>query len=332
MQCKFLQNFIDSFRGKRNYFLFDPNVNKKVFNCGEKFFYAGDDGNDIISEHLLSNKPELICRFGTLELETVRQFLKYKGFSGKRALSFHAKKDVIYNNYHREWFYNTAGFFPVDDYNMTAFACEQLRIIPHIDVLLARSEKFELEVCDKYLDKDARIVNCHYSSYPIVSQRPWTQHLKGKKVLVIHPFVETIKRQYDKRTLLFKEPDLMLPEFEMINMKPVQSIGRNKANIPYKTWFEALHAMKLEIQNYDFDIALIGAGAYGMFLGDYCKSIGKKAVHLGGATQLLFGIRGKRFDDSLYFDKFYNEHWTRPSKEETPDGAELFEHGTMAYW
>lgn len=210
MQCKVFQNFIDSCRGKRNYFVFDPNAYKKVLSSGDRFIHAGDDGNDIISKHLLSNKPELICRFGTLELETVRQFLKYKGSK------YYGKKDVIYNNYHREWFYNTAGFFPVDDYNMTSFACEQLRIIPHIDVLLARSEKFELEVCDKYLNPDAQLANCHYASYPIFSQRPWTQHLKGKKVLVIHPFVETIKKQYEKRHLLFEKPDLMLPDFEMI--------------------------------------------------------------------------------------------------------------------
>ena len=29
---------------------------------------------------------------------------------------------------------------------------------------------------------------------------------------------------------------------------------------------------------------------------------------------------------------FYNEYWTRPSKDETPEGVELFERGTMAYW
>jgi hypothetical protein len=35
-------------------------------------------------------------------------------------------------------------------------------------------------------------------------------------------------------------------------------------------------------------------------------------VHLGGATQRLFGIRGKRWDERPFFQNLYNEHWTRP--------------------
>ena len=66
----------------------------------------------------------------------------------------------------------------------------------------------------------------------------------------------------------------------------------------------------------------------GMFLGAFCKDMGKKAIHIGGATQILFGIKGKRWDSCGY----YNEHWVRPSADETPKGVERFEHGTFAYW
>lgn len=43
----------------------------------------------------------------------------------------------------------------------------------------------------------------------------------------------------------------------------------------------------------DYDICLIGCGAYGFPLAAHAKRKGKKAVHLGGALQLLFGIKGK---------------------------------------
>ena len=86
--------------------------------------------------------------------------------------------------------------------------------------------------------------------------------------------------------------------------------------------------MKNDISKIDYDVAIIGAGAYGMFLGAFCKDMGKQALHLGGATQMLFGIKGKRWDGST----LYNEHWIRPSKDETPKGVEQFEHGTFAYW
>lgn len=42
----------------------------------------------------------------------------------------------------------------------------------------------------------------------------WTTALKGKKVLVIHPFVDTIKKQYEKRDKLFETSKL--PTFESL--------------------------------------------------------------------------------------------------------------------
>ena len=41
------------------------------------------------------------------------------------------------------------------------------------------------------------------------------------------------------------------------------------------------------IAEIDFEVALIGCGAYGLPLAAHVKRLGKKAVHLGGATQNL---------------------------------------------
>ena len=76
----------------------------------------------------------------------------------------------------------------------------------------------------------------------------------------------------------------------------------------------------------DFDIALIGAGAYGFPLGAYAKQLGKQALHIGGALQLYFGIRGAYYDQFGY----HNEFWTRPLEEEKPKGFKKVEAGR--YW
>lgn len=107
------------------------------------------------------------------------------------------------------------------------------------------------------------------------------------------------QKQYLKRELLHKNKDA-LPEFELITFKPAQGIGDSKCDLSYKDWFKALEDMKTKISDIDFDIALIGAGAYGMFLGAHCKVLGKKAIHMGGALQLLFGIKGSRWDGCEY--------------------------------
>ena len=84
--------------------------------------------------------------------------------------------------------------------------------------------------------------------------------------------------------------------------------------------------MKEQMQKIDFDIALIGAGAYGFPLGAYAKELGKKALHIGGMLQLYFGIRGKYYDQFNY----HNEYWTRPLEEEKPQGFKKVEAGR--YW
>ena len=88
--------------------------------------------------------------------------------------------------------------------------------------------------------------------------------------------------------------------------------------------------MQDQISQVDFDIAIIGAGAYGLPLAAYCKRIGKQAIQMSGATQLLFGIKGKRWDDHPVISKFYNESWVRPNSNETPTKKGKVEGGS--YW
>jgi hypothetical protein len=161
--------------------------------------------------------------------------------------------------------------------------------------------------------------------------------LEGKKVLVVHPFANDISEQYKKRELLFKNN--LLPNFHLTTIKAVQSIANEETE--FRDWFEALEFMKAKIDKVDYDICLIGCGAYGFPLAAHVKRMGKKGFHYGGALQLLFGIRGKRWDDPNYGVKewgipvgFYadlmNEHWIRPSNIDVPKNATVVEGA--CYW
>ena len=162
---------------------------------------------------------------------------------------------------------------------------------------------------------------------------PWTSALRGKRVLVVHPFEESIREQYAKRTLLF-EDEQVLPQFEtLLTLKAVQSVAGNTTR--FETWFDALDSMCSDIKGMDFDVALIGAGAYGMPLAAHVKRLGKKAVHMGGVTQILFGIIGRRWEEPIPggyppLTRFFNDHWTRPLPQETPSGSGSVDRG--AYW
>lgn len=159
---------------------------------------------------------------------------------------------------------------------------------------------------------------------PYYFNNPWSASLKGKKVLIIHPFVESIKKQMDVRDKLWPGTDV-LPEFDPLYLKSFQSLGDKSSN-----WFDNLESMKESMGKADYDIALIGCGAYGLPLAHWSKILGKKAVHVGGALQILFGIKGKRWDTHDIISGFYNEHWTRPLEEEKSQNFQMVEGG--CYW
>ena len=82
--------------------------------------------------------------------------------------------------------------------------------------------------------------------------------------------------------------------------------------------------------NFDFDVAIIGAGSYGLPLGRHIKRSGKQAIHRAGNTQLMFGIRGRRWEELSPYKALIDNSWVRPAESETPKGSDGVERG--AYW
>jgi hypothetical protein len=60
------------------------------------------------------------------------------------------------------------------------------------------------------------------------------------------------------------------------------------------------------------------------------KDRGVIAIVMGGAIQVLFGIKGRRWEKHPIISTFWNDAWVWPSEEETPAGAQIIEGG--CYW
>jgi hypothetical protein len=60
---------------------------------------------------------------------------------------------------------------------------------------------------------------------------------------------------------------------------------------------------------------------------DILKDMGKVAIHVGGSVQLLFGIKGKRWDDRT---DIITEEWDYPLPQDCPQGKEVVENA--CYW
>lgn len=274
------------------------------------------EANEYLAQQLTSETPFFIGRVGSTELETI---CNYCYFTDRIHQS-----GTPYTNNITNMLSDWCGFFPADHEKMDTFCELYLREIKKADLLWCMwHSRFEDKLYQDYCP-DTKLTLYDDTGFPIDEKMPWTSALKGKKILVIHPFEDSIRHNYQKRELLFSNPKF-LPEFELITLKAVQTLADNK-DTDFATWFDALDYMKRQMEQIDFDIALIGAGAYGFPLGSYAKDLGKKALHIGGMLQLYFGIRGAYYDQFHY----HNEHWTRPLEEEKPKGFKKVEAGR--YW
>jgi len=226
--------------------------------------------------------------------------------------------------------YNNAGVFPQTEEARIDFIREITNCLPHIDSL-AWWSMFNMPFEASYIKSYSP--NCELielqSIEPFYSGSPWSEYLENKNVLVISPFTDTIRKQYEKRHLIWKDQRI-LPTFKsLLTIKHPHSPGIDKPS-EFTSWLDMVRYFKSLMDTIDYDILLIGAGASSLPLVAHARLKGKKAIHLGGPLQLLFGIKGGRWSGGDIGKYFYNEHWTSPSEEETPLKFKQIEGG--CYW
>ncbi len=273
-----------------------------------------DEANRIIYDAIMSDKPFLAARFGDAELRALVYTLD---------LRYGLRKG--FPEYIRKVMHMNAGFFPPTDENLERFGETLWNAAEKVDVYGVWYNLLEDYVIHTQ-SPTAELVRLE-ALEPYRSSKPWSKALAGKKVLVVHPFEDSIRTQYDKREKLFTNPDV-LPEFMLLTYKTVQTNAGGTC--AYSDWFAALEAMYQDIKKLDFDVAIVGCGSYGLPLSAMLKDLGKQVIHLAGATQILFGIRGARWDCRPEMQHYFNSDWIRPSDKEKPQNANSVENG--CYW
>ncbi len=282
---------------------------------GQSVITSPKEANDWISDLIRSGKPFFLGRFGSTELLTInnyycKQLGKQVGFS----------EDCKYK------MSNNSGFFPATDEMLSRFSELMLTSCANLDGVGLWNDRQELFTVSSYA-KNARGIElgCLEPYYHI--ENSWTKALEGKKILIVHPFAESIAIQETKKDKLFT-PDFW-PNCKWIPYRAVQTIAGEKDE-RFATWFDALDHMKNEISKIDFDFAVVGCGAYGFPLASAIKEMGKQVIHMGGATQILFGVRAKRWENNAQISSYFNENWVYPNENEKPKNASRVEGG--CYW
>jgi hypothetical protein len=223
--------------------------------------------------------------------------------------------------------YNNAGFFPIDKDAFLSWHALMTESIAITDFL-----------CEWQTDPFLRIYETNLIQFlaPRSKSIPLEMLCRGIlptlapfRLLIISPFVKTMQKQLPRMNKI-NDPDEKLAIDWGHLEKTLQFIRcpfqSHLEPSPYASWEDGLEKLTKEVSLKDFDIALIGAGAWSLPLGSRIKKMGKSAIHMGGEMQLLFGIKGKRWAQTTT----YNSNWVTADPDETPRNRNKVEDG--CYW
>ncbi len=273
----------------------------------------------VLAEAIRAGRPLAAGKIGVGELRGLKHFLK-------RTQDIQKKREPTpYPRYTSDTLFLNAGVFPQRDDVFDKFGAIFKESVTEMDVLVSWELQGEYKVFNTLAPLATLVPWGSLDAF--LAKEPWTSALEGKRVLVVSPFTETIRQQYVRRTALWQD-NRILPEFTLLTVQCPLSAGI--APPAHPDWMTSLSDLKRQMDAVDFDVALIGAGAFSLPLVTHAKKHGKIGIHLGGTLQVLFGVYGGRWKDNKEFQHFINENWVRPNQSETPPEAHKIENA--CYW
>ena len=288
-------------------------------------------GDDIITNAIESGGPKLIGRLGGTEARVLGCYLDI--FKGKSLWDpFSTVFSILSFKKRLNQLREGAGVYPISRPVIKSFLSEYLLALETIDVLGTWGSTFTW--VEKYaLRSGGTQAVSHHLVAPWVdsfvdskaNSKPWSFSLDGKKILVVGGFSQSFKSQHERIDKVF--PDTFYPKFDAkFIAAPISQGGINDG----KTWVDHLERMKKEMEETDFDVALVSAGAYALPLAHHAKKLGKVGITCGGELQLFFGVVGKRWEKFEKVTRYRNGFWIRPSEDERPANWREIEDG--CYW
>ena len=222
--------------------------------------------------------------------------------------------------------YVNAGIYCENKQSLVAWCNQYIEAIRDLDYILQWCPEQGDEAVIKGIKAKGTILTDFNQIEPFtLGTDGWHYNLADKRVLCISPLHDTITQQAAKYGDIWPGAT--------IGSVIVRGIGYSEAltGLPPVDWQSKMERLKEEVSKLEFDFAVVGCGGYSLEICRFIKSMGKSAIHLGGGTQLLFGIRGKRWDECFASEKWYgNDAWVRPLPHEIPVKNNIVENG--CYW
>ena len=273
-------------------------------------------GNDFLADSVAAGKPFAAGKIGAAELGGLMKHERHADATGHCG-SWGRHADMLYRN---------AGVYPKDAATFSKFCRIYTEALKDLDALAVWYRFGERSMQLRHAPRASLLAVTSLESY--YHERPWTRMLAGKRVLVVTPFADTVLSQGRRLGVVWRTKPDVWPEVELSTLRVPLSAGLVAPLYP--NWFDALDAMTEEMSTRAFDVVMIGAGAWSLPLAARAKQMGRWAIHLGGSTQVFFGIKGRRWDDNPLVVAAQNDAWVRPGQSERPATFEAVEQG--CYW
>lgn len=153
----------------------------------------------------------------------------------------------------------------------------------------------------------------------------------NKKVLIITSHYNTTLKQLENHNKIYPKR-IFDDNTEFKIYKPPQQNGGSHDGNPWIYHFNIIKSDLKKIKDeYNFDIALVSCGGFGMITSNYIyEELDTSVMYIGGGLQLFFGIFGNRWHNNKCILSLRNEYWTRPIDSDKPSNIEFCENG--CYW
>ena len=180
------------------------------------------------------------------------------------------------------------------------------------------------------------------SQFPLRSLEPyyvgqdlrWTQLLANKRVTVVSSFTKTMSKQIKHIGSIWPNESMLPLDIEWNFVRTYYPSDLTKMPTAWSSnigsWSEAVKDIVHRVLLTKPDVVFIGCGGLGMIVGAELKRKGVIAIVLGGAIQVLFGIKGGRWKTHPTISAFWNSSWVYPGDDETPLHAGTVEK--YCYW
>jgi hypothetical protein len=233
-----------------------------------------------------------------------------------------------------------SGLFPITDNSVKAWydnymksaALFRICATKWFPALAKEEESFISMIAPECLQIPLRGLEPYY----VAPEHRWSRELAGKRVAVVSAFAETAVAQAGRAAAVWPDtPESLLPSSTTwipikTGFPPRIAAGRAGWPAGVTTWQGAVRLTVDRILEARPDVVLIGCGALGIPIAAAVAEAGIGAIVMGGAIQVLFGIKGQRWETHSVIGKFWNNAWVWPAEAETPGAAIAIEGA--CYW